>query len=140
PARRGLDSPHELRAWSDAGPSVFRGFEGAPGHQAAELNGRRRGAYFQKPDRAAFPGYPPESYATYGGYDWMTATVGGVWDSLLAEGRPCFITADSDSHRHYADRTMVDASTFATLGWVAETNRLAERSGNLDFFPGEYTR
>ncbi|MER8155563.1 hypothetical protein [Streptomyces sp. NPDC094472] len=36
----------------------------------------------------------------------MTATVGGLWDSLLAEGRPWWITADSDSHNVYADTAM----------------------------------
>ncbi|MFD1050973.1 hypothetical protein ACFQ1S_38320, partial [Kibdelosporangium lantanae] len=38
-----------------------------------------------------------------GGFDWMTATVGGLWDSLLAEGKPWWITANSDSHNVYAD-------------------------------------
>ena len=28
----------------------------------------------------------------------MTATVGGLWDSLLAEGKPWWISANSDSH------------------------------------------
>ena len=40
---------------------------------------------------------------TYGGFDWMTATVGGLWDSLLAEGTPWWITANSDAHGVYLD-------------------------------------
>jgi PHP domain len=140
PARRGLDSPHELRAWSEAAPHVFRGFEGAPGHQAGALTGGHRGAYYQKPPAAAFAGFPAETYASYGGYDWMTAKVGGMWDALLGEGRTWYITADSDSHRHYTDRTVVDASAFDTQGSVTVTDRKVERSQNLDFYPGEYTQ
>lgn len=39
PARRGVDSPHEIRGWRDAGRTrqIAIGFEGAPGHQAAGL-------------------------------------------------------------------------------------------------------
>ena len=99
PARRGLDSPHELRAWADAGPDVTRGFEGAPGHPAATLVGDLRGHYsVPAHPPGSFPGYPPESYRTFGGYDAYVAQVGGLWDSLLAEGRPFYITANSDSH------------------------------------------
>src|SRR6185436_7414110 len=74
------------------------------------------------------------------GYDWMTATVGGVWDSLLAEGRPWYITANSDSHRHYTDHTVVDGNTFSTLGYVTETGKQDPKLQNFDFFPGEYTQ
>src|SRR5664280_382016 len=56
PARRGLDSPHELRNWRDAGPGVAVGMEGAPGHQAEGIArtsagmGAGRGAYDKVPD------------------------------------------------------------------------------------------
>ena len=33
----------------------------------------------------------------------MTAIVGGLWDSLLGEGRRFWIVAGSDSHFHYTD-------------------------------------
>jgi hypothetical protein len=45
----------------------------------------------------------------------MTARVGGFWDSMLGEGRRWWITATSDSHRHYTD-------------------------GGIDFWPGEYAK
>jgi len=35
PARKGLDSPHEIRNWRDTAPEIAVGMEGAPGHQAA---------------------------------------------------------------------------------------------------------
>jgi hypothetical protein len=139
PARRGLDSPHELRAWSDAAPNVARGMEGAPGHQAATLGKVLRGAYEQKPTAAAFPGYPAEAYRTHGGFDWFTSRVGGVWDSLLAEGRPWYITANSDGHRQYRDTRGVDYSTYGTLGHTTMTGRTVTADG-AEFWPGEYTK
>ena len=48
----------------------------------------------------------------------MTAIVGGLWDSMLGEGRRFWIVATSDSHAHYAD---------------------AARPGS-DFWPGEYQK
>ncbi len=98
PARRGIDSPHEIRGWRDADPRIALGFEGAPGHQAAGFKapngpGSNRGFYDFSPSADSFAGYPMESYRTWGGSDWMTATVGGLWDSLLAEGKPWWITA-----------------------------------------------
>src|SRR5262249_49588986 len=46
------------------------------------------------------------AHRTWGGFDWMTATVGGLWDSLLAEGKPWWITANSDSHEVYGDNAV----------------------------------
>lgn len=106
PARKGIDSPAELRAWQDAAPDVVIGFEGAPGHQAAALPAgmaRGRGLYDGSPREYSFEGYPEESYRTWGGFDWMTATVGGMWDSLLAEGRKWWITTTSDGHQGCGD-------------------------------------
>ena len=84
--------------------TVAVGMEGAPGHQAAGIPTRRTAraapaASTTTPRRpTSFPGYPLESYRTWGGFDWFTATVGGLWDSLLAEGKPWWITANSDAH------------------------------------------
>jgi hypothetical protein len=140
PSRRGLDSPGEMRNWSDAGPDVARGFEGTPGHHAAVLTGSARGYYDNEPGSRSWPGYPPESYRTWGGYDWMVARVGGLWDSLLGEGRPWFITSNSDSHRHHSDLTVIDSSTYSTKGFVTETDKKAEKPENGDFHPGEYNK
>ncbi|WP_351228681.1 hypothetical protein [Streptomyces sp. NPDC002133] len=38
------------------------------------------------------------------GFDQMTARVGGLWDSLLGEGRRWWITATSDSRVHWYTR------------------------------------
>lgn len=148
PARKGLDSPHEIRGWRDAQPHIAIGFEGAPGHQAAGIPaplgaGSGRGFYDSSPGAQSFPAYPLESYRTWGGFDWMTATVGGLWDSLLAEGKPWWITANSDSHVVYNDTSdRGPGSDFNTNGYyndpVYAGGRLLTTAG--DFWPGFYSR
>ncbi len=104
----GRDEPWELRENNDLAPDVYRGMEGAPGHQAATLTDENtmvyRGAYWT-------PGAQ-----TLGGFDQMTAVVGGLWDSLLGEGRRFWIVVSSDSHFHYTEPV---------------------RAGS-DFWPGEF--
>jgi len=144
PARRGIDSPHEIRAWRDADPSVAVGFEGAPGHQAAGLPGGNaggRGFYEGSPSAASFPGYPLESYRTWGGFDWMTATVGGLWDSLLAEGKAWWISANSDSHSNYLDTAQRGPdSNFDLNGKYNDPvyGPVLAKAG--DYWPGQYSR
>lgn len=96
----GRVTPRELRAWQDAAPQVLVGMEGAPGHQA---------------DRSTRGLYRNASAPTYGGFDQMTAKVGGEWDAMLAQGRRFWITANSDAHRHRG-------------------------IGGADFYPGEYSK
>ncbi len=124
-----------------------RGFEGAPGHQAAGIpaptgQGSGRGYYDNSPTAASFAAYPLESYRTWGGFDWMTATVGGLWDSLLAEGKPWWITANSDSHWVHNDTTdRGPGSDFTTNGFYNDpvyTGKPAASNG--DFWPGFYSR
>ncbi|MFE6528243.1 PHP domain-containing protein [Streptomyces rochei] len=149
PARKGIDSPHEIRAWRDATSrdhQIAVGFEGAPGHQAAGLPeplgmGRARGIYDGSPGANSFPGYPLESYRTWGGFDWMTATVGGLWDSLLAEGRPWWITANSDSHQVYADTAARGGGDFNANGRYDDpvyAGKIDVTQG--DYWPGQYSR
>ncbi|HET9258037.1 MAG TPA: PHP domain-containing protein [Pseudonocardiaceae bacterium] len=147
PARKGIDSPHEIRAWRDASPAIAIGMEGAPGHQAAGIAmpggpGSGRGAYDNSPTAASFPGYPLESYRTFGGYDWMTATVGGLWDSLLAEGKPWWITANSDAHMIYGDTsTRGPGSDFTNNGFFNDPVHGGPANlTNSDFWPGFYSR
>ena len=49
--------------------------------------------------------YGNDKAGTFGGFDQMTAIVGGLWDSMLGEGRRFWIVATSDSHVNYADPT-----------------------------------
>ena len=100
----GLDEPWELRANNDLAPDVYRGMEGAPGHQAATLlaDGSLRAPVDGRPRNARGRYLNPEA-PTMGGFDQMTAVVGGLWDALLGEGRRFWIVASSDSHAHYTD-------------------------------------
>ncbi len=151
PARKGLDSPHEIRGWRARQPRIALGMEGAPGHQAAGIKaplgaGSGRGYYDNAPSADSFAAYPLESYITYGGFDWMTSTVGGLWDSLLAEGKPWWITANSDSHTIY-----LDDSVRGGAGTQAEFDingryldpvhgTAGPKTTNGDFWPGYYSR
>ncbi|MFF5576470.1 PHP domain-containing protein [Streptomyces luteogriseus] len=149
PMRLGIDSPHEMRAWRDAAPEIMIGMEGAPGAQGAAIPGWRgansiRGEYENKPSAQSWPGYPADAYLTYGGFDWATATVGGLWDSMLAEGRLFSVTTNSDAHRIVFD-------TWKNGDWPAGQN--FDNTGRLpdpvntdtpqpgsDFWPGEFSR
>jgi hypothetical protein len=115
----GLVEPRELRNSNDLAPDLYRGMEGAPGHQAGTLmpDGTQRLDAEGQPagDRGA---YGTPGARTFGGFDQMTAIVGGLWDSLLGEGRRFWIVATSDSHAHFADPTNPGA----------------------DFWPGEYQK
>jgi hypothetical protein len=103
----GLDDPGEFRDWNNAAPEIAVGMAGAPGHQAITLN--RDGSVRQR-SRGGYGNHP-----TMGGFDQMTARLGGFWDSMLGEGRHWWITANSDSH----------------VNW---------REGGADFWPGEYSK
>jgi len=158
PARNGVDSPHEIRGWRDAPGRIAIGMEGAPGHQAAGIPtdalgpGSARGYYGNSPSANSFAGYPLESYRTWGGFDWMTSTVGGLWDSLLAEGLPWWVTANSDSHSVYGDwsvnPTGNDRTAVGPDGRVFEVDGLYSdpvygggiQTGRGDFWPGFYSR
>jgi hypothetical protein len=104
----GLDTPEELRDWNDTAPEVAVGMAGAPGHQASALV--RNGEATRMRPRGGYANHP-----TMGGFDQMTARLGGFWDSMLGEGRRWWITANSDAH----------------LNW---------REGGVDFWPGEYSK
>jgi hypothetical protein len=106
----GSYEPRELRQWNDVAPNVAIGMEGAPGHQAFALSNGRRAKDKTKLYRGNYRRFP-----TMGGFDQMTAKLGGFWDSMLGEGRHWWITANSDSHVHYTE-------------------------GGVDFWPGEYSK
>ena len=101
-------TPEEFRAWNDTAPEVAIGMVGSPGHQAISVN--RDGSLRERGTRGQYSGV-----RTRGGFDPMTSILGGLWDSMLGEGRRWWITANSDSHRHWSD-------------------------GGPDFWPGEYSK
>lgn len=149
PARRGVDSPHELRGWRDAAPDVAIGMEGAPGHQAAAITtanggrGRDRGYYDGSPGVDSFPGYAPTAaenpYRGYGGFDWMTAKLGGLWDSMLAEGLPWTVTATSDAHQVFGDTAVPGTRDHERTGSRGVPTDTGTRQAYGDFWPGQYS-
>ncbi len=140
PARRGLVSPAKMRTLISSAPDVMRGFEGSPGHQAASLNGKPRGGYAGTKRNGSWEQYPEDAYRTYGGFDWMTARVGGMWDALLAQNLPVFVTATANCHRHWQDMSQLDDADFESSGRTKLGSRRVEKGENEDFFPGEYSR
>lgn len=100
--------PSEFRNWNDTAPDVAVGMEGAPGHQASALN--KDGSSDPEGARGGYKKSP-----TWGGFDQMTARLGGFWDSMLGEGRRWWVTSTSDSHSNW-------------------------REGGSDFWPGEYSK
>ncbi|WP_329048957.1 PHP domain-containing protein [Streptomyces violaceus] len=149
PLRLGIDSPHEMRAWRDAAPEIMIGMEGAPGAQGAAIPGWRgatsiRGEYENKPSAQSWPGYPADAYLTYGGFDWATATVGGLWDSMLAEGRLFSITTNSDAHRIVFDTwkngDWPAGQTFDSTGKLPDPVNTDTPQPGSDFWPGQFSR
>ncbi len=101
-------TPTELRNWNDTAPTVAVGMSGSPGHQALTIS--PDGSIKSNEVRGGYRNYP-----TMGGFDQMTARLGGFWDSMLGEGRHWWITSSSDSHIHYTE-------------------------GGADFWPGEFSK
>lgn len=79
---KGVVTAEAIRRLNDAAPSVVFGFEGMPGNQMS------------RNDRAEYE----KDNTIYGGADVMIAEVGGIWDSLLGEGRRFYNFANSDFH------------------------------------------
>lgn len=73
-----------FRDMNDHGPTVAFGFEGLPGHDKASNRGEL--------SATACGG------GTYGGAGIYIAQVGGLWDSLLADGRRFYNFDSSDFH------------------------------------------
>ncbi|MFF3846197.1 histidinol-phosphatase [Streptomyces sp. NPDC002328] len=149
PLRLGIDSPHELRAWRDAAPEIMIGMEGAPGAQGAAIPGWRgttsiRGEYENKPSAQSWAGYPADAYLTYGGFDWATATVGGLWDAMLAEGRLFSITTNSDNHRTVFDTwkngDWPAGQNFDSTGKLPDPVNTDTPQPGSDFWPGQFSR
>ncbi|MDR7277518.1 PHP domain-containing protein [Catenuloplanes atrovinosus] len=149
PSRLGIDSPHELRAWRDAAPEIMIGMEGAPGAQGAAIAGLRgassiRGEYENKPSAQSWAGYPAEAYVTYGGFDWMTATVGGLWDSMLSEGKLFTITSNSDNHRTVHDTLRngdwAPGQNFDNAGQLPDPVETGVAQPGSDLWPGQFSR
>ncbi|WP_346861776.1 T9SS type A sorting domain-containing protein [uncultured Draconibacterium sp.] len=97
PERKKKYTIADFRDMNNAGPDVCFGFESMPGHQKSS----GRGGYSTSADGGG----------TYGGCGTYAATIGGLWDAMLSEGRKFWLFASSDFH-----------------------------DVNGDFYPGEYQK
>lgn len=123
--------PNFFRTLNDAGPDVVFAFESAPGHQKSS----GRGGY----GSGAFGG------GTYGGVGYFAATVGGLWDALLGEGREFWLVANSDFHSTGGD--FWPGEYQKTYSYMTDVNRNGEydgvdvvnsmRSGNMFIVHGD---
>jgi hypothetical protein len=117
-----------LRDFNNTAPAIAFGFETQPGHGASA----NRGEYQVKRNNFGAAGnfdigngtkvnVDSVGGTTYGGTGVYGAQVGGVWDSLLGEGRNFWFFASSDWHNR---------GSFGP----------DDRRSTQDFQPGEYQR
>ncbi len=107
-----------LRDFNNTAPAIGIGMESQPGHGASS----NRGEY--QVLRNTFPdGTKVDSVGgtTFGGTGVYAGVIGGVWDSMLGEGRNFWFFASSDWHNR---------GTFGP----------DDRRSTQDFYPGEYQR
>jgi hypothetical protein len=98
--------PSDFREFNDLAPNIAFGIEGMVGNQ-------------MEPDRGGYASpYTPDNARArlYGGVDATVSQLGGIWDSLLGEGRRIWNFGNSDFH-------------FKIIG-----------GNSSGYFPGEYTR
>ena len=106
-----------LRNFNNAGPNIAFGFETQPGHGASN----NRGEYQVRRNNIGGVLVDSVGGTTYGGTGVYGAQVGGVWDSMLGEGRNFWFFASSDWH----NRGIFGPD---------------DRRSTQDFYPGEYQR
>jgi hypothetical protein len=130
PSRKNLWHVGDFRAMNDAAPDVAIGFEGLPGHQASNARGEYGNLIAADGTVTTDPALADATLTsharTYGGADWMTATVGGLWDSLLGEGRDWWVFNNSDYH---VVNTAYKDAAGNTIGLAYS-----------DFWPGQYAK
>jgi hypothetical protein len=121
-----------FRDINDNAPTVAFGFEGVPGHEKSSGRG----------------GFSASSCGggTYGGAGTYVATVGGVWDNLLADGRKFWNIPSSDFHdengadfwpgEYLKTYTKVKTANPAATTFTQEDVVNALRAGNSYTVPG----
>jgi hypothetical protein len=129
PSQSNLWSVGDFRALNDAAPDVAFGMQGLPGRQDDFARGGY-GAFINADGTvgtlATADAALTDKARTYGGADYMTAKVGGLWDALLGEGRHFWIFNDSEFYK--LNKSYKDASN-NTIGIQ-----------NFSFWPGQYAK
>src|SRR5262249_10259634 len=81
-------TPSNFREFNDLAPDIAFAIEGMVGNQMEPDRGGYASAYIDANVNSR----------TYGGVDSIVSKLGGVWDSMLGEGRRIWNVADSDFH------------------------------------------
>jgi hypothetical protein len=120
PERKSLYTIGTFREMNDVAPSVCFGFESATGHQRSS----NRGEYSKSNNSVG--------KATYGGVGYYSATIGGLWDAMLSEGRNYWLFASSDFHDTIADFYPGEYQKTYTYGKDKSAQSIVDglRSGN----------
>lgn len=129
PDRKNKWTIADFREMNDLAPEICFGFEGIPGHQRS----KDRGEY--APRNNTYGTY------TYGGAGLMVAKIGGLWDSLLSEGRHWWLFTCSDFHNLDSDFLPGEYNkTYLFLPEKIEPMHLADylRSGNCFVVSGNF--
>ena len=126
PERQKKYTVSHFRDMNNAGPDVCFGFESMPGHQ-------------RDPQRGSY-GTNSDGGGTYGGVGTYAATIGGLWDAMLSEGRHWWLFASSDFHDLGGD--FYPGEYQKTFTWVYNTENPASivdglRSGNSFVVEGD---
>jgi hypothetical protein len=141
PSRRLKYSAADIRDLINAGPSVTLGMEGIPGHQKEPF----RGGYDNTGLVDGSGNDLTYKARTYGGADYLLAKTGGLWDSLLGEGRRFWVVTNSDFHSSASDADFWPGEYAKT--WIFAKDKTPQalvdglRSGNVfiatgDLIPG----
>ena len=134
PSRSLAWTAKDLRQLADAAPDTVVGLEGIPGRQAAVARGgysnNFTSAGVKTSDPAAIDPTVTAKARTYGGADYMVAKVGGVWDSLLSEGRHFWVFSNSD----YAKW-----NSSINSGPAGPTQVVVGKDW-YDYYPGQYNK
>jgi len=129
PSMKNLWHVGDLRHMNDDGPDVAFGMQGFPGNQSDYARGGY-GSYINADGTVGTAATADAAMTakarTYGGADYMTAQLGGVWDSLLAEGRHFWIFNDSEFYKY--NKSFKDAAG-NTIGIQY-----------YGFYPGQYNK
>ena len=117
---KGTDIEH-FREYNNTASSVAFGVEFMPGHQASVNRGEFSPTFNSSTQTDVNAGSAGTGSRTYGGTGYYAATIGGVWDALLGEGRNFWFFASSDYHNR----------------GIFGPDQL---ESTQDFYPGEYTK
>lgn len=124
----------DLRMLTDAAPDVVLGMVGIPGHQAEVTRGLYANNFDASGAKTSDPTLVDAAVTakarTYGGADYMLAKVGGVWDSLLSEGRHFWVFGNSDYKSWNSN---------INNGPAGPTQAAVGKDWH-DYYPGQYTK